>query len=89
MIGIIVLLALAFGVGYLLSYLTKDESSKGRRLYSLISGFSFLLTVVWPLFGLDVEYSRIIMLSLFFTGIVFFVMVLSSLLKKVEEKDKF
>ena len=84
--GIIALLIIAIPVGFLLAYLTKDEASKGRRFYSLISGFSFLLTIIWPFFNVDKEYSSVIMMSLFFTGIVFFIMVLSSLTKRGEGK---
>jgi len=86
--GIILLLIIAIPVGFLLGWLTRDESGKARKLYSLICGFSFLSVIVWPFFGMEKDYASVIMLSLFFTGIVFFIMVLRSLNKKVEKVEE-
>lgn len=84
-IGVILLLVIAIPIGFLLAYFVRDELLKGRRLSALICGFSFLLTIVWPFFGLDEEYSRVVMLTLFFTGIVFFIMTLRAITKKVKK----
>lgn len=80
-IGTIGLIALAFVIGYIISYLTKEESGKAKRLYTLITGFAFLLTIIFPLFKVEKEMSSVVMLSLFFSGIVFLIMTIRAFRK--------
>lgn len=79
---ILLLVAFSLGAGYLLSLITK-KLKKERRLFSLISGFSSIFTIVWSFLGTGLEYWKIVMLTLSFTGVLFSGVTLASAIKKV------
>ena len=70
------LLILAFPIGYLLAYLTREELVSGRKYFKLLCLISSILAVVF------LFYNYIISLSLIFISIVSLISISKSYDKK-------
>jgi len=74
-VGIIVLLlVLSVPIGLLLAYLVRDELRKNKIMFKFISLVCFLLVILDYIFYTNF----VVMLSLFFSGVVFFVLFFKS-----------
>lgn len=72
-IKILVVLAFAFPIGYILRYFTREEMEQGKKYFRALFVLSLVGIIFVPLFNLSLISKKTIIFSLIFISIVSFI----------------